>query len=52
VTVCYQCRETVRPSECRWIWITAGGLTAVQYVCSDCEYVAGLLGLLREEAVL
>ena len=34
---CWECRESVQPSECEWIWITAGGLTACRYVCPDCQ---------------
>ena len=34
---CWDCRKTVQPSECVWLWEQAGGLTACRYVCPECQ---------------
>jgi hypothetical protein len=45
VSVCYQCRETVRAAECRWVWVQAGGLTATQYLCRECDSETAATGV-------
>lgn len=37
MSICSECRGTVRAAECRWIWIQGGPLTACLYVCPDCQ---------------
>ena len=46
-SVCVQCREERAVSP-----VAVTTAAERQWICEDCEYVAGLLGLLREEAVL
>jgi hypothetical protein len=46
-SVCAQCREERAVSP-----VAVTTAAELQLICEDCEYVAGLLGLLREEAVL
>ena len=46
-SVCVQCREERALSP-----VAVTTAAERQWICEDCEYVAGLLGLLREEAVL
>ena len=43
--ICRQCRQYCANRIAQEIWVQAGPLTAVEYLCEDCEYVAGLLGL-------
>lgn len=45
-SVCAQCREVRAVSA---VAVTTAAVP--QWICEDCEYVAGLLGLLREETV-